>query len=222
MNPPSFPRFLPFVALLMTGLLLCGCDDRRAASMDDPAAPAAPDTASSSASAADDAPPPPATINDFTMENLASEFPGVIRSATYAQQVQLIVFFLPDDSACAASVADWNALQTDYAPRGFALLGLIPDSRPAPQLRPMVTALSPAPLFPTGRADASILVAFGSPTAIRVVPTAYLLDRAGEVARLYAGHTRLEWIREDIEALLQNQPLPTHLPHGVLPEENAP
>jgi hypothetical protein len=165
--------------------------------------------------------PPPAAINDFTMENLVGEFPGTVRSADYAGQPQLVLFFLADDESCASALPDWNALQRDYGPRGFTILGLIPDPRPAIALRPLVAALSPVPAFPTGRADSAIITAFGTPTALRVVPTAYLLDASGSVIRYYQGHTRPEWIREDLDALLSGAPLPDHAPAGVLPEDNA-
>lgn len=165
--------------------------------------------------------PPPAAIDDFTMENLLSEFPGHIRSADYSGNPQLVIFFLADDPGCAASVPDWNALHRDYSPRGVTLLGAIPDARPVVTLRPLVAAMDPIPEFPTGRADSSIIVAFGSPTALRVVPTAYLLDSAGAVVRLYPGNVRPEWIREDLDALLSGAPLPDHTPPGVLPEDNA-
>ena len=48
--------------------------------------------------------PPPAAVNDFTMDNLVGEFPGRIRSADYAGNPQLVLFFLPDDDSCAAAL----------------------------------------------------------------------------------------------------------------------
>lgn len=178
-------------------------------------------TAPESLLASDPDVPPPAAVNDFTMDNLVGEFPGHIRSADYAGSPQLVLFFLPDDASCVAALPDWNTLQRDYSPRGFTILGLIPDPRPATALHPLVAALDPPPAFPTGRADSSIIVAFGSPTALRVVPTAFLLDASGNVVRCYQGHTRPEWIREDLDALLSGTPLPDHTPAGVLPEDNA-
>lgn len=165
--------------------------------------------------------PPPAAVDDFTMESLLTEFPGHVRSADYAGQPQLVIFFLPDDPACAAAIEGWNVLQRDCAPRGLAILGLVPDPRPTAELRPLVAALSPAPAFPTGRADSAIITAFGSPEALRVVPTAYLLDATGAVVRYYPGHVRPEWVREDLDAILSGAPLPDHTPAGVLPEDNA-
>lgn len=170
--------------------------------------------------ASDPGVPPPAAVDDFTMENLLSEFPSHIRSVDVRDRAQLVLFFLPDDPSCASTVPDWNAIQRDYASRGVTLLGLIPDSRATADLRPLLDVLDPAPGFPVGRADSSIIVAFGSPSALRVVPTAYLLDASGSVVRYYPGHTRPEWLREDLDALLSDTPLPDHTPAGVLPEDN--
>lgn len=198
--------FLPAIAVLLLAALLPACKRDKAPA---PLLASDPDV------------PPPAAVDDFTMESLVGEFPGHVRSADYAGRPQLVIFFLPDDPACAAAIEDWNALQRDDAPRGLAVLGLVPDPRPVAELRPLVAALSPAPEFPTGRADSAIITAFGSPEALRVVPTAYLLDAEGAVVRYYPGHVRPEWVREDLDAILSGTPLPDHTPAGVLPEDNA-
>ena len=166
--------------------------------------------------------PPPAAVDDFTMENLLSEFPSHIRSSETRDKAQLVLFFLPDEPSCAATLPDWNARVRAYSSRGLSVLGLTPDPRPAPELRPLRAALDPPPAFPVGRADSAIILAFGSPTALRVVPTAYLLDAAGAPVRYYPGHTLPAWIREDLDALLAGAPLPDHTPPGILPEENDP
>lgn len=160
--------------------------------------------------------PPPAAVNSFSAVNLVSEFPGTIDSARYAGHPLLVVFFLPDDPPCAASVPDWNAIARDYASRAN-LLALVPDSRPADVLSRLVRPL--APEFPVGRADSAIIAAFGSPTVLHVVPTAFLLDAAGEVCRLYPGHTLPAYFREDLDALLSGQPLPDHTPPHLRPPE---
>ena len=164
----------------------------------------------------DPAVPPPASVNSFSAVNLVSEFPGAIDAASYAGHPLLVVFFLPDDPPCAASVPDWNAISRDYAPRAN-LLALVPDPRPADVLSRLVRPL--APEFPVGQADSSIVAAFGSPSALRVVPTAFLLDASGAVCRFYPGHTLPKYFREDLDALLANLPLPDHTPPHLRPPE---
>lgn len=148
-------------------------------------------------------PVPP--VGNFAMQNLVSEFPGEIRTAKYADQVQLVVFFRSDDPACRGSIADWNALQKEFADRGFTLVGAVADDRKPDVIGAEVVALDPA--WPVGLAAAPVVEAFGGPAAIRAIPTFFLLDRDGQVARSYAGFVPLATLRADIGHLLDGQPL---------------
>ncbi len=165
--------------------------------------------------------PPPAAIDDFTAHNLLSEFPGTIRSSDYEGKVQLIVFFLADDPSTPARLPDWNALSADLSADDFALIGLVADLRPASEVEPPTRALAPAPAFPVGQMDASILIAFGGPDVIHAVPTTFLLDRQGRLQQIYTAHEPIANIREDIQALLDGRPLPDRSITPVLPEDNA-
>ena len=165
-------------------------------------------------------PPPPPPVNDFSLKNLVSEFPGEIQTADYAGQVQLIIFFRTDDAPCRGSIPDWNALQQEFAPRGFTLVGAIVDDRNPDVLGPEAIALGAA--FPLGLAADPVVRAFGGPAAIRAIPTAFLLSREGTLARAYPGFEPLPRLREDIALLLDGQPLTNHTPKIVLPEDNTP
>jgi hypothetical protein len=148
---------------------------------------------------------PPPAVSDFVMKNLASEFPGQIRTQKYSGKVQLILFFRSDDAACRGSLRDWTGLQNEFASRGFTLVGAIVDDRKPDVIAAEVAALEPA--WPIGLADAPIVEAFGGPAAIRAVPTAFLLGQDGLVARAYSGFVPLQVLREDINLLLDGQPL---------------
>ena len=151
---------------------------------------------------------PAPTISGFVLKNLASEFPGEIKTAEYADKVQLVLFFRSDDPACRGSIADWNALQKDFADRGFVLVGVVVDDRPVAQIAAEVVALRAD--FPVGlAADARLVDAFGGPAAIRAVPTAFLLGRDGAIARTYAGFEPLPALRDDVARVLDGQPLPS-------------
>ena len=151
---------------------------------------------------------PAPAISDFVLKNLASEFPGEIKTADYADKVQLVLFFRSDDPACRGSVADWNGLQKDFAGRGFVLVGVVVDDRPVAQIAAEVVALHAD--FPVGLAsDARLVEAFGGPAAIRAIPTAFLLGRDGAIARTYAGFEPLPALRDDVARVLDGQPLPS-------------
>jgi peroxiredoxin len=152
-------------------------------------------------------PPPPPPVNDLVLRNLADEFPGEIQTADFAGQVQLLVFFRTDDAPSRATIPEWNALQTDYADRGFTVVGLAADPRPAAAIAQETASLGAA--FPVGLADIPTIAAFGGPDAIRAIPTAFLLDRNGAIARAYAGFQPWPILRADIDAALDGLPLPS-------------
>ena len=161
--------------------------------------------------------PPPAdlgpapTISDFVLKNLASEFPGEIKTAEYADKVQLVIFFRTDDPACRGAVAGWNGLQKEFHDRGFVLVGVVVDDRPVAQLSAEAAAFGAE--FPVGLAtDARLVAAFGGPAAIRAIPTAFLLTRDGALARTYPGYEPLAALRDDVVRVLDGQPLPSKTP----------
>jgi hypothetical protein len=158
-------------------------------------------------------PGPPPTVSGFVLKNLASEFPGEIRTTNYAGQVQLVLFLRSDDAACRGALPAWTGLQDEFAPRGFTLVGAIVDDRKPDVLAAEVAALNIP--WPVGLADAPIVEAFGGPAALRAIPTAFLLGRDGLVARTYAGHELVETLRTDIHLLLDGQPLPPKPPRKL-------
>lgn len=153
---------------------------------------------------------PPPAVSDFVMKNLASEFPGEIRTEKYSGQVQLILFLRTDDDACRGSLGAWTGLQDEFAARGFTLVGAIVDDRKPAILAAEVAAL--AVPWPIGLADEPIVAAFGGPAAIRAIPTAFLLGRDGTVARAYSGFVPIHNLRDDIDRLLAGQPLSPRKP----------
>ena len=153
---------------------------------------------------------PPPAVSNFTLKNLASEFPGEIKTAEYAGKVQLVLFLRTDDAACRGSLGDWNGLQKEFAARGFTLVGAVTDERPVDVVAAEVVALDIP--WPIGLANAPVVEAFGGPAAIHAIPTAFLIGRDGFVARRYAGFVPLQTLRDDIVLALDGQPLPDPKP----------
>ena len=156
---------------------------------------------------------PAPTVADFVLKNLASEFPGEIKTADYAGQVQFVLFFRTDDPACRGSIPGWNGLQKEFFDRGFVLVGVVVDERPVAKLAAEAAALGAE--FPVGLAtDARLVEAFGGPAAIRAVPTAFLLTRDGALARTYPGYEPLASLRDDVVRVLDGQSLPSKTAKG--------
>ena len=165
-------------------------------------------------------PGPPPTVSSFILQNLASEFPGEIHTTNFADKVQLVIFFRSDDAACRGALPAWTGLQNEFEARGFTLVGaVVEDDRHPDAIFAEVSALEIS--WPIGLANTPIVDAFGGPTAIRAIPTAFLIGRDGLVARHYAGFEPIQNLREDIDHLLNDQALPNRNPTVIAPEDNA-
>ena len=152
-------------------------------------------------------PPPPPPVDALVLDNLADEFPGEIRTADFAGQVQLLLFLRTDDPPCRASVPEWNALQAELAPRGFTLVGVVVDDRPAAQIATEAAELGIS--FPVGLAGEPVVRAVGGPAAVHAIPTAFLLGRDGTLLRTYPGFFPPDILRDDLLAALDGLPLPS-------------
>lgn len=161
---------------------------------------------------------PAPAVNDLVLKNLTSEFPGEIRTVTYADQVQLVIFFRTDDHACRGILPEWNALQNQFQSRGFTLIGILTDNRSPDAVSAELASLDLS--WPVGLATPSILAAFGGDSKLHAIPTAFLLSREGNLVRTYAGFEPIAHIREDIDLLLDGQELPDRNPKVIAPEDN--
>jgi len=157
-------------------------------------------------------------VNDLVLQNLTTEFPGELRTAELAGQVQLILFFRSDDQACRGRVPDWNDLQDQFQSRGFTLVGAVVDNRSPEILSAELASLGLS--WSAGLATDPVLKAFSSEAPVHAIPTAFLLSREGKIMRTYAGFEPIAHIREDIDLLLNNQELPDRNPKIVAPEDN--
>ena len=168
-------------------------------------------------------PTPPVTIppiHNFSLQNILSEFPAEIKTTNYSGHVQLIVFLRVDNPACRGSIPDWNALQNDFSSRQFTLIGAITDSRKPDEIS--ADALTLGATFPLGLAEEPVLIAFGGPSALRAIPTAFLLSRDGFLLRTYSGFEPLARLREDIDHALDGKDLIDRNSKTIAPEDNSP
>jgi cytochrome c biogenesis protein CcmG, thiol:disulfide interchange protein DsbE len=159
---------------------------------------------------------PRASLADLSLPNLRGG--DDVRAADFKGKTLLAVFLRTDDAPCRAAVADWNALQAEFAPRGFAVVGIAIDDRPPAALASEAAALSAD--FPLALADAPTLDAFEAAAPVRALPTAFLFDRSGLLLRTYPGFDPLELLRLDIDAALDDRPLPS-LDSNPATEEDA-
>ncbi len=120
-----------------------------------------------------------------------------------AGQVVLVDFWATWCAPCKASFPAYDRLQTEFAARGFTVLGVSVDKKAAPYAE-FVERL--APTFPTLRDAGQKLVAEVRPPAM---PTCYLIDRRGLLRLVHSGfhgQADLALLRAEILKLLDEKP----------------
>jgi thiol-disulfide isomerase/thioredoxin len=122
---------------------------------------------------------------------------------TRAGQVVLVDFWATWCAPCKASFPAYDALHTEFAARGFTVIGVSVDKKAAPYAE-FLKRLAPA--FPTVRDAGQKLVAEVRPPAM---PTCYLLDRKGVLRLVHSGFhgdADAALLRAEILKLLDEQP----------------
>jgi peroxiredoxin len=115
-------------------------------------------------------------------------------------RVLLVAFFATWCFPCVAEVPTLQALQRDYGPRGFRVVGVGMDLEGARVLAPFADEY--ALNYPMLVADDALRAgrsAFGS---IRALPTTFLLDREGRVLAAWQGMAGHEDVAAAIEKAL--------------------
>ncbi len=165
-------------------------------------------------------PPPPPPVHDLELPSLLGDAPEPIRTIDFAGRVQFLIFLHTDNESCLDTIPAWNALQEVFGPSGFQVVGIVVDNRPRAALASEAAGLGS--VFPIGVGSEDVVAAFGGVDALRAIPTAFLLDRAGNLARAYPGFPPWLEIREDIHHALDGSPLPDRSPQPDPEDEDTP
>ena len=133
---------------------------------------------------------------DFSIPNLAT--PGEQLSlASYKGQVVLLDFWATWCPPCRSELPELSQLYDDLKQKGFVIVGMTVDNGPADQVAEAVRRFELS--YPVGLAGEGVQQAYGG---IRAVPTKFLLDKKGAVARQYLGVVPEKQLRADVETLL--------------------
>ena len=133
---------------------------------------------------------------DFSIPNLAN--PGERLSlAAYKGQVVLLDFWATWCPPCKAELPALNRLYDKLKAKGFVMVGMTVDSGSEAEVAEAVRRFKLS--YPVGLAGEDVQRAYGG---IRAVPTKFLLDKKGGVAKQYLGVVPEQQLRADIEVLL--------------------
>jgi thiol-disulfide isomerase/thioredoxin len=144
---------------------------------------------------------PPATPGavagaDFSVPSLANPSEN-LSLARYKGQVVLLDFWATWCPPCRSELPALNKLYGDLKNNGFVIVGMTVDNGSAEQVADAVKKFGLS--YPVGLAGEDVQRAYGG---IRAVPTKFLLDRNGSVAKQYLGVVPEKQLRADIETLL--------------------
>jgi thiol-disulfide isomerase/thioredoxin len=130
--------------------------------------------------------------NDFTLPTLDGRSFSL---AEHRGQVVLVNFWATWCPPCRVETPDLVALQSDYASRGFQIVGVNMDEDRG-NVGPFVRQyrLNYPVVLPNG--------SFPLANGVDALPTSILIDRNGRVARRYVGMISEAAIRADIDKLL--------------------
>lgn len=123
---------------------------------------------------------------------------GQAAIADYRDKVLLVNFFAAGMEECRQEIADLNKLVADMQGRPFAVLGIAMDLKPPIYVADGMRYTAPA--FPYVLGGKPGRQSFPS---VRALPTKWLYDRNGNVARRYEGAASITQIRADIDELLR-------------------
>lgn len=133
---------------------------------------------------------------DFSIQDLAN--PGEQLSLSpYNGHVVLLDFWATWCPPCRSELPALNQLYNDLKQNGFVIVGMTVDNGSAEQVAEAVRRFKLS--YPVGLAGEDVQRAYGG---IRAVPTKFLLDKKGAVAKQYLGVVPEKQLRADIETLL--------------------
>ncbi|MGO3890720.1 MAG: peroxiredoxin family protein [Paenalcaligenes sp.] len=118
---------------------------------------------------------------DVTFHSLEGED---ISMASLQGKVVLVKFWATDCTTCVAQMPDTSQYARDYADKGFEVIGVAMKHDPEEYVRNF-TSSRQLPFTVARDADGSIAKAFGD---VRLTPTAFLIDKQGNILRRYVGN----------------------------------
>ncbi len=131
---------------------------------------------------------------EFTAQALNRE--GEITLSGSEGQALLLVFWAPWSEACRHQIDVFEETLAELPADSLQMKGLIVDRRGDEAAAGALDELGVD--FPVGRATDGILESYGP---IRVVPTTFLIDSGGAIAKTYTGVVGADQIREDVTGL---------------------
>lgn len=131
---------------------------------------------------------------NFSLPNLQG---NTVKFSDFKDKVVLVDFWATWCGPCKLEVPHLVDLYEQYRGQGFEIVGIALDSSGAEVVEPFVRENNMT--YPVVIGNREVAMAFGGLTAI---PTAFLIDKSGNIVRKYVGYQEKTVFEEEIKKLL--------------------
>ena len=141
----------------------------------------------------------PAKAEKAPLFSLPSATDGaIVNMKDYLGKVVVVNFFTTWCPPCRQEIPSLNSLHEEYGPKGFSVIGISLDEGSSKIVAKFINKMEI--IYPVLMADGNVTRDFGGVIGI---PTSFLVDQKGEVAKRYNGYVPHDLLKKDIDELLK-------------------
>lgn len=129
---------------------------------------------------------------EFTLNDING---NRVNLADYSGKVVILDFFADWCPPCRQEIPDFIALEKEYGDKGFSMIGVALVDKNAAQSFSDKMGIN----YPVLIDDGNVSTAYGP---IRSIPTTFVIDKEGKVAKVYIGYRPKDVFEKDIKELL--------------------
>jgi cytochrome c biogenesis protein CcmG/thiol:disulfide interchange protein DsbE len=129
---------------------------------------------------------------EFTLNDIEG---NRVSLSDYSGKVVILDFFADWCPPCRQEIPDFIDLEKQYGPEGFSMIGIALVDRSAARAFAEKVGIN----YPVLIDDGNVSAAYGP---IRSIPTTFVIDKGGKIAKVYIGYRPKDVFEKDIKELL--------------------
>lgn len=131
---------------------------------------------------------------DFVLNSVDGK---TVKLSDYRGKVIILDFWATWCPPCRAEIPHFIALQNEYAKEGLQIIGISMDRDGTKAVAPFYKRM--AMNYPVLLSDGKVELKYGG---IRAIPTTFIIDKNGKIAKRYVGFQEKTVFEKDIKGLL--------------------